>query len=275
MHRNELAKHLRMATKSPRIPRTHSVNMTAQARKNIHRMPVAGGKAIPGMGFMEELAGHGPRRVQHIAKRRHTPASVSHSGWMPGMAGLGDLNRIAIPIPHEKVPKLTRTHSVKIPTPHDKHLRAQAARRLRAAPGKMVPGMGDDSALAGWGSWWHQWIAKRRLRGFYGIEGDDDLAGHKARRPNLVRVHKPRVLGIPHRAQNLRVSADFIPGMGEEDPGDTLALGYLSADELAADEIPTTNVQATQAAQAGAGAMGKLMLIAGLAFAAGAFLRMR
>jgi hypothetical protein len=243
--------------------------MTAQARKNIHRLPVPHGKMVPGMGFMEELAGPGPRRVKHIANRRHTPASVSHSGWMPGMAGLGDLNRIALPIPHETVPKLTRTHSVKIPTPHDKRLRAQAARRLRAAPGKMVPGMGFMEELAGFKQLYAR-PTHRRLRNQ--LADDSALAG---RAPNIVRVHKPRVLGIPHHAQNVRVSADFIPGIGEEDPGDTLALGYLSAEELAADDIPTTNVQAAQAAQAGAGAMGKLMLIAGLAFAAGAFLRMR
>jgi hypothetical protein len=242
--------------------------MTAQARKNIHQLPVPAGKMVPGMGFMEELAGTGPRRVAH---RRHTPASVSHSGWMPGMAGLGDINRLSLPIPHEKVPKLLRTHSKPIPVPQGHILRSRNPSRLSAAPGKMVPGMGFMEELAGFKTLYTRPV-HRRLR--HQLAQDDGFGG-AARRPNIVRVHKPRVLGIPHRAQNVRVSADFIPGMGEEDPGDTLALGYLSAEELAADDIPTTNVQVAQAAQAGAGAMYKLMLIAGLAFAAGAYLRMR
>lgn len=107
--------------------------------------------------------------------------------------------------------------------------------------------------------------------GMWSFNGMGAFTAHK------LRVRPPRVLGKPRTRKVGLVPAmgharNFIPGLGEEDAGDTLEMGSLNADELAADASPNV---AAQAASAGAGAMKNMMLVAAGAFALGMWLRSR
>ncbi len=215
--KNQLAKHIRLATHSPRIPRTHRTTLTRPI-SGLRKLPVAGGRA--------------------------------------GMFGLGSLGT---KVPGPADPKLLRPHTATLALPLDHRLKYPATNRVSPGYGNMIPGLGFMEELAGVAA-----AHRPRLR---------PAMRAPSRAPVMVATNQPRVLGSSTRSPE--VHGGFMPGLGLEADGDMLALGYLTAPELAADDVPTVTNPAATAAVAGASAMGKLMLIAGLAFAAGIVLRMR
>ncbi len=214
---NQLAKHIRRATHSARIPRTHRKTLTRPVA-DLRRLPVPGGRIA--------------------------------------LFGLGSLGT---KVPGPGAPKIPRTRSTSLALPLDHRLQRPQTHRMKPGYGNMIPGLGFMEELAG-------------VAAAHGPRPGAKRPG-ATRAPVMVRTNKPRVLGSSTRSTE--VHGGFMPGLGLEADGDMLALGYLTAPELAADEVPTTNVQAADAAAAGASAMRKLVLVAGVALAFGAFLRFR
>ncbi len=122
---------------------------------------------------------------------------------------------------------------------------------LRSAGGFTVEGLGED----------------------YGNNGMWQMGGLGAFTAHKLRARPPRIIGVPRTTKVGTVPAmgharNFIPGLGEEDAGDTLEMGTLNAFDLAADASPSASAP-------GAGAMKNMMLIAAGAFALGMWLRSR
>ncbi len=219
------------------------------------------------------LATHS-RRITPVMDHRvkMSPTSdlpVPRGPMIPGLGSLGV--RLQVPLAR----RLPTPPPRKLRIPLDHRLPVQHPTRLPAAPGKFVPGMGSMDFMPGMGD-------DAEMDFMPGMGDDSALAGpmrlakHAAasphRKPILRKVQKPRIMGAPATV-NPTARHGFMPGLGEEDDIDIIATGYLSADELAADEIPANvGPQAVTAATRGLGTMG---VIVGAALLLGAFLKFR
>ncbi len=268
---NALDAQLRRATHSQQIARTHRIQMQARATQDL---PVARGVMIPGLGDLGvKLVPPKPRAVPRarsqslalpIDHRLSTPATTrvapAPGKFVPGMGDLGAWGgngfwRGQYPQRAERR-ELRRDYRQAV-----RGLRQDfKAKRLALSDlaGSFVPGMGDeDDFMPGMG------------------ELGAEAAAKAHRKPHIVSARKPRIMGAPAPGRAPIAYGAFVPGMGEEDEGECAAVGYLTASELADDEIPgnTTNPGA-EAAAAASGAMKTMVVVAGVAFLGGALLKM-
>ncbi len=218
---------------------THSRRITPKAFHNAriplaHAMPVPKGMMLPGLGSL------GVRLATPKATRLGSPPPA----------------RLRIPLDH----RLASPRPTRLPTAAGKFVPGMGSMDFMPGMGDdgaemdFMPGMGDDSALAG---------PTRLVR---------HAAASPHRKPVLRKVQKPRIMGAKATV-NPTAQQGFMPGLGEEDDIDIIATGYLSADELAADEIPA-NV-GPQAVAAATSSLGKMGMIVGAALLLGAFLKLR
>lgn len=244
---NILKQRLRQATRSPKIPHTHSVRAQLPLTYD-QRIPQHTNVAIFGLG---DGAGTPIPEGQHEADLR--------------------LARLTTPIP-----RLPNRHLHNAKPWQTKSIHAPQARKMAPAPGAFFPGMGDLGAYGVVRSInpppGTRWMEKHGFR-----HGQvDGLGAFSALK---LKARPPRVLGVPRaRKMPLPHSGHFIPGLGEEDAGDTLEAGYLTAHSLAADQSPTASpdpMAATKAVSAATTATRNLMLMTAAAFALGFWLKSR
>lgn len=262
---------LRSATRTKRIPHTHRV---------VGKLPLTYDLPVPqhtaagifGLGAFGAKPMHGRRSLGPIL--RHTPAGIFGLGAIshkiPRVKGIAlTRNRVAVPVPRNKSVGLSRAVPVR-------RAGVPMTRQVPPAPGAFFPGMGDLGAYGVIPT--HnpppgtRWMQKHGHR-YAQVDGLGAFSQKK------LRAQPPRVIGVPRtmRLPNtpaMARSMDFIPGLGEEDSGDTLEMGHLTAPALAADQSPST-ATAGQAITAGTNAMGTMLAIAAGAFMLGTWLRSR
>ncbi len=269
---------LRSATRSPKIPHTHRV---------VGKLPLTYDLAVPQhtAAAIFGLGAFGAKPVHDRGARhgmgpmlRHTPAGIFGLGAMahkiPRVKGVAlTRNRVAVPVPRNKSVKLGQAGGYRT-----RQAYGPMTRQVAPAPGAFFPGMGDLGAYGvipmhnpppG-----TRWMQKHSHR--YG-----QVDGLGAFSQKKLRAQPPRVIGVPRTSrvpipQSMGRSRDFIPGLGEEDSGDTLEMGHLTAPALAADLSPAApGATAASAVTAGTHAMGTMLAIAAGAFMLGTWLRSR
>ncbi len=240
---------LRAATRSPRIPHTHRV---------VGKLPLTYDLPVP----------------QHTAAGIFGLGAMAHK--IPRVHGVAlTRNRVSVPVPRNKSVMLQRAVAVR-------RAHVPMTRKVPSAPGAFFPGIGDlGMAELGMGAYgvipMHnpppgtRWMQKHGHR----YAQMDGLGAFSQRK---LRVKPPRVLGTPRTTRvglvpAMGQSRNFIPGLGEEDSGDTLEMGHLTAPALAADQSPSSAVG--PAITAGTNAMGTMLAIAAGAFMLGTWLRSR
>jgi hypothetical protein len=211
-----------------------------------------------------------PRMDKNITPRMSHQMPVPHGPMVPGMGDLG-AQSLSIPlgarVPAPKARNITPHMDRSMRIPLDRKVAQPVTNRLPSHGGKFMPGMGDIESMFG------------DLAGTFmpGMGDDTDLAGHARARahraPKLRKVQKPRIMGTPARSRPMAPNSGFMPGFGEEDDGDMVAVGYLTAPELADGDIPAN--AGAQAAAAGASAMKTLMITAAAVIGVGLLLKMR
>lgn len=209
-----------------------------------------------------------PQMMAQIPRPNAQRMPVPRGMMLPGLGAFAqtDLDRIANRVIKPMAKPIPRTRSTSMALPLAQRVPMPRTTALASPAGNWLPGIGGDDDLAG------PWMP-----------GMGDLGAAVAhRKTKVLKVQKPRTMGTkaqtraPAPSRGLRVDNSFIPGIGEEDDSDTLAMGYLTSRELADDEMPSNTANpGMQAAAAGASTMKTLVMVTGAALLLGAFLRMR